>query len=85
MNLRHTAAVALLGWYLMTPPVHYDYSVDKKGHQVVDDGEPLSKWKVAMAFDTARLCNEAYVAWREKVIKSKEDSDVLYSQCIATR
>ena len=44
MKLRHTAALALVGWYLMMPP-----------YPKVD--EPLNKWSISKAFKTAQDCN----------------------------
>jgi hypothetical protein len=37
MNLRHTAALALVGWYLMAPPFNIAL-------QRIETGAPLSKW-----------------------------------------
>ena len=53
MNLRHAAVLALVGWYLMVPPVN------KTGdHEYgVDFGSALSKWAVNAAFDKASNCN----------------------------
>jgi hypothetical protein len=49
MNLRHVAALALVGWYLLMPPMTPDRHFNTFG--------PLSKWSVAKAFDTAGECN----------------------------
>jgi hypothetical protein len=43
MKLRHTAARALLGWYLMVPPLQ-------------KPNAPLSHWKLLKVFDTEALC-----------------------------
>lgn len=51
MKLRHAAALALTGWYLMIPPI------DVPGHH--DDSAPISKWQVADSFDTAAACSNA--------------------------
>jgi hypothetical protein len=47
MKARHAAALALVGWYLMTPPILL---------KCPDEGAPLSRWTVEEAFDTAREC-----------------------------
>jgi len=47
MNLRHAAALALVGWYLMVPPHEY------KGNQAV-----LYGWKIIHSYDTAQACEE---------------------------
>ena len=55
MTLRHAAALALVGWYLMSPP--FDASLKKP-----DLDAPLAKWSQIGSFDTAQECNgqEAY-------------------------
>jgi hypothetical protein len=45
MTLRHAAALALVGWYLMMP------------HHPGDPNEPLSKWYQSEEFDTETECN----------------------------
>jgi hypothetical protein len=47
MNLRHAAALALVGWYLMVPPY-----VNRK----LSTDAPLSKWEVYVASDSADEC-----------------------------
>jgi hypothetical protein len=48
MKLRHAAALALVGWYLMTPPW--------VGFETFDWSAPLSKWYEAEQFKTAAEC-----------------------------
>jgi hypothetical protein len=50
MNLRHTAALALVGWYLMVPPLtseehHFNFNA------------PLAQWEQQGEFDTADSCH----------------------------
>jgi hypothetical protein len=49
MDRRHAAALALLGWYLMTPPVRVE---GEKRTMLVD--RPFSDWTAS--FDTAEAC-----------------------------
>jgi hypothetical protein len=51
---RHAAALALVGWYLMTPP-----SFPRRANEepVRDDGAPVSQWKHISSWDTAKACN----------------------------
>ena len=49
MNLRHAAALALVGWYLMVPPLS-------------NPSAPLSKWNLYRSYDTARECEVAKAA-----------------------
>ena len=47
MNLRHVAALALVGWYLMVPPF------SAKG---VSDDRPLSNWQPVDSYGTLAEC-----------------------------
>jgi hypothetical protein len=51
MNLRHTAALALVGWYLMMPPVTSDGRIQKNA--------PLSRWYIFSNFETKEECEKA--------------------------
>ena len=46
MNLRHAAALALVGWYLMVPP-------SKR------NDAPLSEWTVSLSYASAEACQSA--------------------------
>ncbi len=61
MNLRHIAALALVGWYLMVPPI-----VD--GRAVIS--APVSKWVVNTPFDSASECDKAQAIL---VLRAKRD------------
>jgi hypothetical protein len=52
MKLRHAAALALVGWYLMVPPF-------TDGPQIIDPDASFSKWQVMDSFDTANACRIA--------------------------
>ena|SRR5208337_381242 len=57
MNIRHAAALALVGWYLMAPPFHH------KNTGVIDSVEseaPLSTWTLIDSFDTAAECRSGH-------------------------
>jgi hypothetical protein len=56
MNLRHAAALALVGWYLMTPPM---------GKYGPNEMAPLSRWEHPYTFDSARDCESALAASRK--------------------
>ena len=51
MNLRHAAALALVGWYLMMPPGNLN--------TCPDSNTPISEWEVSASFDTATQCTSA--------------------------
>ena len=50
MNLRHAAALALVGWYLMAPPIRPGGGVDL--------GTPMFQWNHIADFDSAEACDE---------------------------
>jgi hypothetical protein len=50
MNIRHAAAFALVGWYLMLPL--------RKGTTVLVDA-PIASWKHVDSFDSASECRDA--------------------------
>jgi hypothetical protein len=47
---RHAAALALVGWYLMVPPV------DSGG---LNEAAPINRSRIAISFDTADACQQA--------------------------
>lgn len=49
MKIGHAAALAVVGWYLMTPPAY------KQG---VNPSAPLYEWENRQAFDTADACEK---------------------------
>ena len=49
MHLRHAAALAVVGWYLMAPPLY-------KGE--VDEKAPLKEWAVLQSFGTVAECSQ---------------------------
>ena len=54
MKLRHAAALALVGWYLMVPPL-----AGTKQHPGLDTNAPISHWSIYKSFDTAKACETA--------------------------
>jgi hypothetical protein len=83
MNLRHAAALALVGWYLMVPP-----STGGK----LDTKAPLSQWINEGAFDRADDCESARAngamsnagsGTSEQEIKSLREM-FAHGQCIAS-
>jgi hypothetical protein len=57
---RELIALALVGWYLMSPPFEYLSKTTAR----VDSGAPLRTWQQGPSFDTAKEC-EAYLEhWR---------------------
>jgi hypothetical protein len=59
MRPSHAAALALVSWYLMVPPlVNAPYKVDTEA--------PLASWKTNQTFDTAEECNQYLSSVRGK-------------------
>ncbi len=63
MNPRHAAALALVGWYLMLPPVVPVEGPPRTIHWSED--APLNQWKIAQSFDTAAECTATMMEERK--------------------
>jgi hypothetical protein len=96
MNPCHAAALALVGWYLMLPPLQFvgpgnDYSL-----AIVDSAAPLSQWLPMMTFKTLQECDNFSTGLARNLRKSvkaerdKKDVETLIGiwlgkyQCVAT-
>ena len=53
MDPRHVAALALVGWYLMVPPLQ---------GAAVNITAPIAKWEIKQSFDSAARCDDALTA-----------------------
>ena len=77
MNLRHAAALALVVWYLMVPPVHNGKHVNV----------PIAQWVNLKGFDSASAC-ENFADRLLKVAKEKGNNTQIIAaqvhECIAT-
>ena len=62
MNIRHGAALALVGWYLMMPPfirVGPDPRDPSRDRVVPDSDAPLRKWFWSGSFDSVDACQRS--------------------------
>jgi hypothetical protein len=97
MKLHHAAALALTGWYLMLPPLHFvGPASDPYSLAIVDSAAPLSRWLAMMTFKTLQECDDfsAHLArnLRQSVNteRDKKDVETLIEiwldkyQCVAT-
>ena len=58
MKLRYAAALALVGWYFMLPPLQFvGPGNDPYSLAIVDDAAPLSRWLPMMTFKTLQECD----------------------------
>jgi len=89
MKLRHAAALAAVGWYLMVPPTIHSPSGSAQGF------EPINQWLHIGSFDTASACErgiKAMVDSYKQQLKANPDSEAAKNsfnafsdaQCIAT-
>lgn len=98
MKPRHAAALALVGWYLMLPPLRVEGPASDPNTPVeADTKAPLSQWTIVLGFDTAKECYD-YPDHFEKILhdakgtsgEEQRGSDAMSrywfskSQCIAT-
>jgi hypothetical protein len=76
MKARHAAALALIGWYLMAPPLI------KGGHDTytVYRSAPLSEWIFEESFDSAVQCRQGIL----DNISGNRNAAVLAGECAAT-
>jgi hypothetical protein len=84
MKPRHATALALLGWYLMTPPLR------SPGGELAPEA-PLSKWRSPHAYDSARECERAKEAYVKSAKRGEQQASdrgfsaaILLAQCIAS-
>jgi hypothetical protein len=77
-NRFHFVAFALVGWYLMLPPIARD---DKR---YSDESAPMSQWTQLSAFDSAKECEEYKLKFHEhmeKIDKTRAERE-LSSACV---
>jgi hypothetical protein len=78
MKFWHAAALALVGWYLMVPPLTSD------GKQF-DANVPLAQWDARMAFDNASDCeNTLYALIKDASEDNLTHQQLRHSRCIAS-
>ena len=56
MRIRHAAALALMGWYLISPPLTKDPINPVTGTGWPATDAPLSKWTILDSYDSAADC-----------------------------
>jgi hypothetical protein len=77
VKLRHTAAAALAGWFLITPP--------PLANGRYDTAAPLAKWKVEGGAGTREQCKEEQALLGSRAAKEGRPSDievVKEAQCV---
>ena len=79
MKLRYAAALALTGWYLITPPPqangHFDTSV------------PMSRWRIQSGFGTGDDCKKTVAELSSQALKQGNSADaeeLKVSRCVST-
>ncbi len=58
MKPRHAAALALVGWYLLVPPVIGPRKPDAHLKTFSEATVPLSQWTIIKSFDAAEECEK---------------------------
>ena len=59
MKTSHAAALVLVGWSFLVPPLHFvGPANDPERRATVDSAAPLSQWVPMMTFKTHRECDE---------------------------
>lgn len=84
MNLRHAAALALVGWCLMIPPL----SRSSSGEIGSDFSRPLSEWFPVGVYDTEADCDKEINAMNQRAASMAREHRTMLSlshaQCIAS-
>jgi hypothetical protein len=85
MNFRHTAMFALVGWYLMLPPMG---SVESRrnpstGFYVAYSTQPLTAWETAGSYRSAADCSRALAQADQLARQNCPDCSAVAS-CIAS-
>jgi hypothetical protein len=85
MKLRHAAVLALVGWYLMTPPLSWSSDRTKIGS---DLSRPLSEWDSYSTYDTEADCNKEIDAWNRRAVSYARDHhttlNISHARCVAS-
>jgi hypothetical protein len=83
MNLRHAAALALVGWYLVVPPALdlRNPSTQTSG-LFVDPSAPLLKWDTLATYESKAECERDH-GERFSRVKAREQSDSAEADSIA--
>src|SRR5579864_5334425 len=97
MKPRQAAALALVGWYLMLPPLHFvGPANDPYSLAIVNNAAPLSRWLPMMTFKTLQECDNFSIRLARNLRKSvnterdKKDVETLIEiwldkyQCVST-
>jgi hypothetical protein len=100
MNPRHAAALALVGWYLMVPPMYRTAD----GDLLIGLSRPLYNWTTSRTYDSAEECrqdaallaqpkggpqNKVFFFSTEGIVTNDDAAAVIklltrHAQCIAT-
>lgn len=64
-RLLRFAYLLAVGWYLITP----DAGLDARGGVTVSHEQPLGKWRMQRAYDSAGQCEAARALWRKQQIE----------------
>jgi hypothetical protein len=96
VNLRHAAALASIGWYLIATPVRWGTLANQSEGFKLDSSVPLPEWNHLASFDSAQQC-KAYLSSLQDQARTKLGSGVkrdemltlglfadLTAECIAT-
>ena len=85
MSFRHAAMLAMVGWYLMLPPMG---SVESRrnpstGFYVAYSTQPLSTWEIEGSYDSAAECRSA-VEQADQLARQDCPDCSAVAACIAT-
>jgi hypothetical protein len=79
MNLRHAAALSMLGWYLMVPP----FAGKTKPEDSLGLKAPVDQWMIIQSFDSEKSCNGETVKMKDGAEKMLKQSDAAVLKNVA--
>ena len=87
MKPRHAAALGIVSWFLMVPPIA-DRAYDISQPRVIEGDAPVSDWVIKRAYDTAEECENAREDLRNRsfaiIVKRFEHGDANSTERIQT-
>ena len=82
MSFRHVAALALVSWYLMTPPSMRDRPLEEPS--IPDLSAPLAQWTIVFSYDSSLDCESGRGLLMARAKSNKEKRFASDAKCIAT-
>lgn len=74
MNFRHSAALALVGWYLMVPP-STPAGLTNPDATLINGSAPIAQWFIRSSYDSAQDCETAKMSGMLAALQIIKDTE----------